>query len=111
MITELERQWREEFESNNEYRIDNNLTDWAWKGYLSARKKAKEEIDALGGIKKYPTALGYISELREEIKKRDELIGEAMPYLEYLSEGRLYSNHLVDVWIDKAKKMVGGNEP
>ena len=41
------------------------------------------------------------------IKERDKLIKEAMPYIEYLSKGRLYSNHLVDVWLEKAKKLIG----
>ena len=47
--------------------------EWA---YIEARKKAQKEIDELNEklalikeIKQYPTALAYISELKEELKR------------------------------------------
>ena len=59
----------------------------------------------VGQAKVFATTLEM--EQDRKIKERDELIKDAMPYIEYLSKGRLYSNHLVDVWIEKAKKLVG----
>ena len=98
MTPEQENQWREEFRifffkgsefwhnSNTAISIEKYSEPYKHgvQGYIEARKKAQEEL-----------------------KERDELIKEAMPYIEYLSKGRLYSNHLVDVWIEKAKKLAG----
>lgn len=94
MSSEQESQWREEFESTisdlplspREERLRRsphqsseyfwNSVQSQWEGYLSARKKAQKEIDGLNEklalikeIKQYPTALTYISELKEELKR------------------------------------------
>ena len=34
-----------------------------------------------------------------KIVKRDKLIEQAKPYIEYLKNGKLYSNHIVEQWL------------
>ena len=87
MTPKQEKQYREEFDNEwatmdlfsptSDY--GNSKLDFARVVYIEARKKAQEEIDRLNEklaiikeIKQYPTALAYISELKEElIRERD----------------------------------------
>lgn len=83
MTPEQEKQYREEFD--NEWATmdsfsptrdyGNSKIDFARVVYIEARKKSQKEIDGLKEqiasakeIKQYPTALTYISELKEELK-------------------------------------------
>ena len=80
-------QWREEFESeftsmdfskqigNDKFYCYSEINQY-WNVWKAARKKAQQEIDGLNEklalikeIKQYPTALAYISELKEELKR------------------------------------------
>lgn len=78
---------------------DNQETDMYSRRLEKAQKELKDKDDLIIILKM------KLNGARERIKERDVLIKEAMPYIEYLSKGRLYSNHLVDVWIEKAEKI------
>ena len=78
MTPEQEKQYREDLRKSNPVGQCGPMSkmesiEWA---YIEARKKSKKEIDGLKEqiasikeIKQYPTALAYISELKEELKR------------------------------------------
>ena len=114
MTTELEQQWREEFENKwgamdlfsptSDY--GNSKIDFSRVVYIEARKKAQEEISEIE--KRYEKMIDdYHSRLIASLKKakeRDELIKDAIAIVSYLSP---FKNGKSGEWIEKAQKIVG----
>lgn len=140
--SELEKQWREEFESNSglfespclfgkyEFRefskFSNgdysNIRTWnLWQGYLEACKKRQEENDNLLIEKHFLSRDNeiYIKDIQKyadrdnqrvlDLRKRDKLIEQAKPWLEFhqllLSEDDHETQIPIDLWLKEVEEL------
>lgn len=101
MTPEQEIQWREEFERLIKYKgtirfsggvyADNRLHQ-KWIGFKTSKSNSdkeisqlKEQIASIKEIKQYPTALAYISELKEELRLERSAVDRALESIKFVN--------------------------